>query len=95
MKAKSINTKSIESLLSNSLCPYYISIKDHTANHNKHNNYDGGMHLQAIIVSDKFIDMSLINRHRLIYEILYDHIKIDIHALSMRTMTINEYLGEK
>lgn len=95
MKANNINTKSIEKLLCNSLRIYHISINDNTAKHNKHNEFDGGMHLEAIIVSDKFIDMILIDRHRLIYEILHEHLKIDIHALSMRTLTINEYLEIK
>mgnify|MGYP000220385797 CR=1 FL=1 len=40
-----------------------ISIADFTTNHQNHKNYEGGGHFQAVIISDDFKDLSLLERH--------------------------------
>lgn len=50
-----------------------------------------GSHFEAIIVSDAFEGLRLIARHQLVYKALGDRMKHEIHALSMRTLTPNEY----
>lgn len=47
-----------------------------------------GRHFQALIVSPDFDGLSLIKRHRLVYDILGAHIDSEaLHAISMRTLT--------
>jgi len=46
-----------------------------------------GRHFDATIVCDAFEGKSLIQRHQLVYSILGDKMKADIHALSMKTLT--------
>lgn len=47
-----------------------------------------GRHFQALIVSPAFEGLSLIKRHRMVYDILGEHIDADVlHAISMRTLT--------
>ena len=47
--------------------------------------------LEAIIVSDDFQKISLLKRHKMVYKALGDLMKHEIHALSMKTLTIKEW----
>ena len=50
-----------------------------------------GAHFEAVIVSAAFADKRLIARHQLVYGALGDRMKQEIHALSMRTLTPEEF----
>ena len=83
--------KKIIDLIKKQISIYYINIVDSTKNHTHHIEYDGGGHYKALIVSDDFKDLTLIQRHQKIYKILNKMIKKEIHAFSMQTLTIEEY----
>ena len=46
-----------------------------------------GQHFQAVIVSEKFAGLSKIRQHQLVYGVLGDRMREEIHALSMQTFT--------
>ena len=69
----------------------HIDIKDSTGKHVHHDNFDGGHHLSAIIVSNNFKSIDLIDRHRMVYNALSSLIKNEIHAFSMKTFTESEW----
>ncbi len=50
-----------------------------------------GQHFDAIVVSGVFIGKSRIERHRIIYQALGDRMKHQIHALSMKLYTLDEW----
>lgn len=50
-----------------------------------------GSHFEALIVSADFEGKRLIARHQLVYAALGDKMKAEIHALSMKTLTPEEY----
>lgn len=50
-----------------------------------------GSHFEAVIVSPEFAGKRLIARHQLVYKALGERMKSEIHALSMRTLTPDEY----
>ena len=50
-----------------------------------------GQHFTALIVSPAFAGKRLIQRHQLVYATLGDRMKAEIHALSMKTLTPEEY----
>ncbi|HEX5344537.1 BolA family protein [Duganella radicis] len=52
-----------------------------------------GQHFQAVIVSPAFAGKRLIQRHQLVYAALGDRMREEIHALSMKTLTPDEYQG--
>jgi acid stress-induced BolA-like protein IbaG/YrbA len=52
-----------------------------------------GQHFQAIIVSAAFAGKRLIQRHQLVYAALGDRMREEIHALSMKTLTPDEFQG--
>lgn len=70
---------------------HHFEVKDFTGRHLNHNLHDGGFHLEAIIVSDDFQKNSLLKRHKMVYQALGDLMKHEIHALSMKTLTIEEW----
>ena len=50
-----------------------------------------GRHFQALIVSAAFAGKSRVARHQLVYAALGERMREEVHALSMRTMTPEEY----
>ena len=83
--------EAIKAKLADQMSIYHLDIKDTTGKHTHHTNFDGGFHLNAIIVSDDFQNLQLINRHQLVYKALGSMIKNEIHALSMKTFTVEEW----
>ena len=81
----------IEQKLGEQLELHHIEIKDFTGRHLNHKQHDGGFHLEAIIVSDSFIDKTLIDRHKIIYAALGELLQHEIHAFSMKTLTPEEW----
>ena len=51
-----------------------------------------GQHFFAPIVSPRFAGLSRLQRHRLVYEVLGERMREQIHALSMRTVAPGEAL---
>jgi len=59
-----------------------------------HLEVDGdGQHFTAVIVSPAFAGKRPIQRHQLVYAALGDRMREEIHALSMKTLTPDEYQG--
>jgi acid stress-induced BolA-like protein IbaG/YrbA len=50
-----------------------------------------GEHFQALVVSDEFAGRNRVQRHQLVYAALGDRMREEIHALSMRTLTPQEW----
>lgn len=50
-----------------------------------------GQHFEALIVSAQFAGKSRVQRHQLVYGVLGDRMRAEIHALSMRTLTPEEW----
>jgi len=49
-----------------------------------------GHHFEAVIVAKEFEGKSRIQRHQLVYAALGDKMKAEVHALSMKTLTVSE-----
>lgn len=52
-----------------------------------------GRHFEAIIVSPQFRGQSRVRQHQLVYAALGERMREEIHALSMRTLTPEEWPG--
>ncbi|AZP12688.1 BolA family protein [Undibacterium parvum] len=50
-----------------------------------------GQHFSAVIVSSAFVGKRLIQRHQIVYAALGDRMREEIHALSMKTLTPEEF----
>jgi acid stress-induced BolA-like protein IbaG/YrbA len=52
-----------------------------------------GRHFEAVIVSPLFRGKPKVRQHQLVYAALGDRMREDIHALSMKTLTPEEWQG--
>jgi acid stress-induced BolA-like protein IbaG/YrbA len=50
-----------------------------------------GQHFEALIVSEAFRGKSRVQRHQLVYAALGDRMREEIHALSMQTLTPDDW----
>lgn len=50
-----------------------------------------GDHFEAKIVSQAFAGKKMLEQHRMVYATLGDHMHSEIHALTMRTFTPEEW----
>ena len=81
----------IERALITAFAPTKLLIKDQSHLHAGHAGAeDGKGHFSVDIVSDKFSGLSRIARHRLVFEVLDELMKSDIHALKIKAATDTE-----
>jgi acid stress-induced BolA-like protein IbaG/YrbA len=52
---------------------------------------DDGTHFESIIVSEAFVGKSMVQQHQMVYAVLGDRMRSEIHALSMRTYTPEQW----
>ena len=64
----------------------YIEVIDLTSDSN---------HFSIIIISDIFIDLSLINRHKKVYSLFQNELTKEIHALQIKAFTKAEWKSKK
>jgi acid stress-induced BolA-like protein IbaG/YrbA len=55
---------------------------------------DDGRHFQALIVSAEFTGKNTVQQHQLVYKSLGNKMKQEIHALSMKTLTPEQWAQE-
>ncbi len=54
-----------------------------------------GTHFQAIVISDLFKGKTMIQQHQMVYKTLGDKVGADIHALSIKSYTQDEWDKQK
>ena len=54
-----------------------------------------GRHFEAVIVSPQFRGLSKVRQHQLVYGALGERMREEIHALSMKTLTPEEWTGRR
>lgn len=50
-------------------------------------------HVAVVVVSDRFRGLSPVQRHQLVCQAVGDMMKGEVHALSIRTLTVDERQG--
>ena len=89
MKRKS----NIENLILKIFKPEFLSVIDVSEQHRGHENFKEGVesHFEIIIVSEKFINLSRIDRHRMVNRILKEEFLSDLHSVVLKTYTSEEF----
>ena len=80
----------ITQLINSNIDVHELVLMDLSEQHKDHHKSNSGGHFKLKIVSNNFLGKSLLERHKMIYSILGDMLKNEIHALSLKTLTIEE-----
>lgn len=78
--------------LNEALSPVHLEVINESSMHSVPPGSES--HFKVVAVSAKFQDQSLVFRHRMINELLADEIAGPIHALSLHTMTPDEWSSQ-
>ncbi len=54
---------------------------------------DDGAHFEALVVSPAFAGLARVRRHQMVYAALGERMREEVHALSMRTLSPDEWAG--
>ncbi|GLR14528.1 BolA family protein [Chitinimonas viridis] len=73
------------------LNPQLLDLRDDSAKHAGHAGAaSGGGHYRLQIVSERFVGLTSVARHRLVYETLGEMMRREIHALAIEARTPGE-----
>ena len=78
-----MNINSIKEKIKDFIPESKVEVKDTTGT---------GDHFSVIVISDKFENINLVNRHKMIYESLSQYVTKEIHALQIKTYTEKEFV---
>ncbi len=53
-----------------------------------------GRHFEAVVVFEGFVGKNMVQQHQMVYRALGDKMQAEIHALSLRTLTPEEYRAQ-
>ena len=81
--------RSIETKVAENLEPVYLDVMNESAMHNVPPGSES--HFKVVIVSEKFVGLTRVKRHQKINAILEKELREDLHALSMETLTTEEW----
>ena len=83
----------IEKLISDNIDPYFFSVKDVSEAHRGHQSFieDVESHFEIIIVTEKFHNKNKIERHRIVNKILKEEFLSDLHSVTLKAFSIQEY----
>jgi BolA protein len=92
--ARSARAQAIEEALREKLVAQHIEVIDQSSLHEGHLGAEGGGgHFQVVVVSEEFRGLSRLAAQKVVYEVLAELMETEIHALSMRTLTPEEWSG--
>jgi stress-induced morphogen len=64
--------------------PESLGVEDESYLHKGHEGaQDGRSHFRVLIIAESFTGKNLLDRHRMIYRVLDEMMRIDIHALAI------------
>jgi BolA protein len=93
-KEEMLTTKEkIEIALREKLKAFFVSVEDESYLHAGHPGVmaSGGGHFNVTVVSPVFEGKGLLEQHRLVYEALGPDLEKEIHALSLKTFSPNQW----
>lgn len=84
----------IENIIRTALDTQLVLVEDESALHRGHAGSTGGGHYRVLIVAQGFAGLRYLERHRKVYSLFSEHIGRDVHALSLKTLTPEEYRNQ-
>ena len=83
----------IDQLIIDYFKPHFFSVSDVSEQHRGHQNFKENVesHFEIIIVSEKFDNRNKIERHRMVNKSLKEEFLSDLHSVTIKTYTIDEF----
>lgn len=81
----SATVERIRALVQDALGPSVLEIKDESAAHAGHAGAGSGGHFRLHVVSERFVGLSRLERHRLVHSVVAELLGSSIHALALKT----------
>ena len=83
----------IDQLIIDHFKPHFFSVSDVSEQHRGHQNFKENVesHFEIIIVSEKFDNRNKIERHRMVNKSLKKEFLSDLHSVTIKTYTIDEF----
>jgi stress-induced morphogen len=81
-----MDPKEIETMIARGIPDAQVEVRDYTG---------GGDHFEALVVSPSFEGKGLIERHQLVYQALGDAMHVQVHALTLKTLTPAQYQNRR
>ena len=83
----------IEKMIINEINPHFFSVKDVSEEHRGHQSFEEDVesHFEIIIVTKEFHNMNKIERHRIVNKILKEEFLSDLHSVTLKAFSIQEY----
>jgi BolA protein len=70
----------------------HVALEDESARHAGHEGAQGGAgHYRVLVVAARFAGLDLVARHRAVYDAVGDMMPHEVHALSIRSLTPEEW----
>ena len=92
--ARSARAQAIEEALREKLVAQHIEVIDQSSLHEGHLGAEGGGgHFHVVVVSEEFRGLSRLAAQKVVYEALAEMMETEIHALSMRTLSPEDWSG--
>jgi len=83
--------KEIIRLLADAFAPETLGVEDESYLHEGHAGAkDGRGHFRVLIIAEIFEGKTMIERHRMIYRVLDDMMRLDIHAIAIDAWSPDE-----
>lgn len=84
----------IEQKMKDILSATSVEVIDESWKHAGHAAAGGGGHFILHVVSEKFEGVSLLNRNRMVFDVLKEEMQGEIHALAVKAKTPGEYANQ-
>jgi acid stress-induced BolA-like protein IbaG/YrbA len=81
-----MDPKEVEGLIARGIPGAQVEVRDFTG---------GGDHFEALVVSATFEGKGLVERHQQVYKALGDAMRVRVHALTLKTLTPEQYNQER
>lgn len=81
--------ESIRTRLVSALEPLHLDVENESRMHSVPPGSE--THFKVVVVSQAFAGLSAVERHRRVHELLRDELRSGLHALTLRTMTPDEW----
>ena len=82
--------KLLEAKLNEGLSPQFMDVINESPQHSVPSGSES--HFRVILVSDKFQDMPMVKRQKLVFSLIKEELKANVHAFSQHTFTPSEWL---